>query len=677
MKPSSSAPMLHRPGSGGLSASRSAAELIVGTSSGSRPSSGTRYKLSDGPSWIGPFCRRQTSKRNTFDVSLQPGLLNLEFNHSSSHGLHWDGLIVKRVTDQAQYQNVQPGWKIFMVDGVVVNDSQDIWQRLQAAKWEWRTCTVTFVTNIRAIRAEQALQKARELQAEEERLAKLPFLSDKDEKHLEQVKEAFTFQGYCDGVDNRGVTLEQLKRVLAWAKEKCHRWRDAQPVELSKTSGFKLHMDFLNMQHLYHWLIKPATQEHDCSMREMLSNEKQPPQWFCILWWGLPLKQFVRCVDAHIATRGLSAESTSFWLGSFANRPHSLSDGISATPANTWAYKGLAAANFKILLCLDAQKEHGTTQVFRRLWCCYEWQLALDNPNATLDLAIAEEPRPTMLTLNLTKEEEDMEFTAPGSGWKAKQEREKALNLAMFESLVKLQIENNLSTVSHEGMRILNCIAGRELQAKPSLPKHPNYDKTNQRLIAMGTLVIWRRIMSLASSDADALKLQMRAADAVRADVWRESIDLSLAFLTGCTDERIQLLIKSLPPGLKDCKIDLRNMGDVTNEHLAAIAAGLPKELESLTLNIECNELVDNLGVEALIAKLPPKVQMIHLGLKGTAVTPEMQQKKDSLQGMRQFIADEADKGNTCIILNLCPAATGRMSTTTTKCKVFPPQSDS
>merc|ERR1711879_1024199 len=151
---------------------------------------------------------------------------------------------------------------------------------------------------------------------------------------------------------------------------------------------------------------------------------------------------------------------------------------------------------------------------------------------------------------------------------------------------------------------------------------------------------------------------------------------MGMAFLTGCTDERMVLLMRSLPPSLKEAKIDLRNMGDVTNDHLVALGASLPRELETLHLNIENNEFVDNIGIELMLNKLPATVGMVHLGLKGTSVSAEMQQKKDSLQGLRKFIADEADKGNTCIIVNLVPSVTGRMLSNTIKCKVFPPSDD-
>jgi len=600
-------------------------------------------------------------------------LTKLEFrNAGGNYGLHYDGQIVVSVSDQARRLGVKPGWKIEMVDDTVVKSSDDIWARLQEAKWQWRSCHVYFLTDMRQIKAEQAVKRVTQVKAEADRLAKLPFADSQDPKHLEQIKEFIPFQGYIDHREDRAITLPQLKMVMKWVKSHCHRWRDADPPELSKTSRMHLTMDFMNTYHLNHWLIKPATLEKDCSFIEMLTTQKQPADWFVIHWWGDRIKEVLKCLDLQIQTRELS-ESTPFWFGAFASRAHSMQDDVGINPEATCYYRAMKQAKFQVLLILDAKTEHsGPATPFKRAWCGYEMSMTLgvgDGDNSPiLDVATCEGMRPTLITQGLTKAEEGMEVVDPGSGYKAKAEREKGFALEIVGQALAIQVELGQTVRPKDKQRILNSIAQRDLNLPPDM-KHENYNRYNQRLRAMLALGFWRRVMAGTGEHSETQQLQQRVCQALKGDEWRSSLDLSMAYMFGSDmDEKINMAAKNLPVHLKFLTLDLKG-ADLTNDVLSSLAIALPRGLKTFTVDLSGNAKIDNVGIEHMVIKLPPYLTSLKMNLSGTATTKELEEKRNSLEDLKQHIVDEAEKGCWCSYVNLCPSPTGRMITNTYKFK--------
>jgi len=650
--------------------SQSAAALIIGTT-GSRPSS--RGGREDRPASAGRSRSKSElrSPRRAFTWNQLSKFTKVEFrNADGNYGLHYDGQIVVSVGDQARRLGVKPGWKIEMVDNVVVNSSREVWARLQEAKWQWRSCYVSFLTDMKQIKAEQGAKRTAEVKAEAERLAKLPFADAQDPKHLEQIKEFIPFQGYIDHREDRAITLPQLKMVMKWTKDHCHRWRDADPPELSKTSRMHLTMDFMNTYHLNHWLIKPATLEKDCSIVEMLTATKQPAQWFVIHWWGDRLKEVVKCLDLQIQTRELS-ESTAFWFGAFACRAHSMQDDVGINPEATCYFRAMKQAKFHVLLVLDSKTEHsGPATPFKRAWCGYEMSMTLGqgDSNTIIDVATCEGLRPTLITQGLTKAEDGMEVVDPGSGYKAKAEREKGFNLDIVALALNVQVQSGQTVRPKDKQRILNSIAQRDLTLPPDL-KHENYSKYNQRLRAMLALAFWRRVMIGAGEHAETQVVQAKAAQALKMDEWRPSLDLSMAYMSGSDiDEKIALLARNLPTQLKSLTLDLKGC-DITNETVVALAMALPRGLETFTVDMSGNPKIDNVGIEMMVPKLPPCLGRLKMNLHGTATTKELEEKRHSLDDLKQHIIDESEKGCWCSYVNLCPSPTGRMITNTHKFK--------
>lgn len=458
--------------------------------------------------------------------------------------------------------------------------------------------------------------------------------------------------------------------ILKWTRDHCHRWRDADPPELSKTSRMHLNMDFMNTYHLNHWLIKPATLEKDCSFVEMLTSQKQPADWFVIHWWGDRLKDVMKCLELQFQTRELS-DSTAYWFGAFACRAHSMQDDVGVNPEATCYYRAMKQAKFHVLLILDPKTEHsGPATPFKRAWCGYEMSMSLGHGqnDTVIDLATCDGLRPTLITQGLVKSEESIELTDPGAGYKAKAEREKPFSLEIVGIALNANVQSGQTLRPKDKQRILNSIAQRDLDLPPD-PKHENYNKYNQRLRAMLALVFWRRVMTGAGEQSETQALQQKLAMAVKGDDWRDSLEISFAYMPGNDiDEKVALTAKNLPVHLKHLTLDLKG-ADISSDVLASMGLALPRGLESLTLDLSSNPHLDNFGVETMVTKLPPHLQKLRMNLEGCATTKEVEDIRNSLEDLKQHIIDEAEKGNWCNYVNLVPSSTGRMVHTTLKFK--------
>jgi len=643
--------------------SRSAAELLVGSASAGsllgRPTSTGRPPSAG--SGRGVDARRPYRSKTAFQLK---GLTKHEFGHALGDiGLRWEDTIVTSVDGQAKLKGIRPGWKIYMVDGQAVNSSEDIWGAFQEAKWQWRNIVVWFVTDMMAIRAEAARARAAKIQAETERLARLPFEGPQDTRHLEQLKEEFKFQGWVEKPEHRAINVAQLRQVLGWSSQHCHRWRDPR-------TRVRLSLDIMNMYQLNYWVTKPATQEKQCALFEMVAKEKQTPSWYVVQWWGEKVANLLTTLEAHLSLHS-AAEHSGFWIGAFANRQHTLQSNLAEGYRGTSYWRAMAAARFHILLYLDPKTDHGGPATSTsRLWCNFELSMCLDEPSATIDLATVQSGKAVVVTRGLTQDEQDSEKRSPGAGYKAKEQRERAFSIEIVEKILAVTIQKAEVTETSDYGRILCSIAGRD----PSLPAPEDceqYTKVNKRLRAMFALTCWRRVMAI-SGDDNIKDLQLKMTDVVRNDVWREAIDLSVAFMAAGA-EKLLLLLRTLPPNLKDCVLDLcgLNIGD---DQLLTLANTLPTSLEDFQLNLQGNADISNVGIANFVSQVPPKVRRQGLDLKNTGVSKEFQDKADTLDGIKSAIYEESQRGNMCTTVSLVPlrdAPRGRMAFATEKSKCY------
>eukprot|EP00927_Polykrikos_kofoidii_P067027 TRINITY_DN62566_c0_g1_i1.p1 TRINITY_DN62566_c0_g1~~TRINITY_DN62566_c0_g1_i1.p1 ORF type:complete len:646 (-),score=97.12 TRINITY_DN62566_c0_g1_i1:301-2238(-) len=584
-------------------------------------------------------------------------LKKVEFNPGAGkHGMVFQNTIVTSATGQAEKVGVERGWKIHSIDGCPVSNDKEIWMLLQDGMWQWRATYVSFVTDRPSIRAWASQAKDASLKDELERLARLPFKDAHDSRHITPLKEEFCFQGYIANPEDRAITLKQLERTLSWSAANCHRWRDN-----TSTSGSRLHIDYMNLYHLNHWLIRPATKEKTCSFVEMLTCSKQPPGWFLVCWSGQRLLDVVECVKVHMSTRRL-AENEGYWLSAFANRQHSVHEVEAVHPdkSSTGVFRAITAAQSRILITLDPKTEiNGPATAFKRLWCQYECLMCLPESDPVLDVAHVSGSKVMLITKGLTDEEENMELRNHGTGWKAKAEREKMFSLDVIEASLQIRVDNAQTLEGADRSRILNRLAGRPLDAQV-LEKSDAYAKASIQLRALFALTFFRRVIAgISASDTDMQRLQTSLTEAIRGDAWRESVELSLAWC-GAIEEKVPLLLRSLPPSLKWLGLDLQGSG-IASEAMPGLASGLPVGLEGIRLDLSHNELLVNDGMKAYMEKLPVGLMQQNLILSDTSVSKEFQNKSHSLEAFQQHLLEDAQRGASCVTTNLLPAPTGRM----------------
>mmetsp|Transcript_117849 Transcript_117849/g.334137 ORF Transcript_117849/g.334137 Transcript_117849/m.334137 type:complete len:645 (-) Transcript_117849:84-2018(-) len=644
-----------------MRASRSAGQLIVGGTLTERPGSAGYNATSS--------LTRLEQAKSPYQLGLK-SLRKFEFGHAApgGHGLSWEDTIVTSAQGQARKLGVIPGWKIHMVDGHQVGSSEDVWIRLQDAKWQWRSCTVWFVTDLKSIRAEQAQQRARRMVEDEQRLARLPFEGTQDLTHLQQVRGHFKFQGYIDRVEDRSIALDQLKQVVHWASLHCHRWRD-------KATRQKLHIDNICFHHINDWLIKPATKQKDSAFTEMLTAQKQPPAWFVIHWWGEKVVDFMNCLELHTATRQLPG-TTAYWIGAFANRQHSFQDDLSEDLRKTAYFKAMQAAKFHAIMTLEPKVEQtkdgvvhvqGPASSFSRCWCnieacmcCYDLPVGVD---PILDLAATHASKAVLITGGLTEKEEALERSDPGAGYRSKMEREKGFGVDVIRAGLSISIEGGQTTDPKDRTRILNAIAKRD-PALPPIEDHELYLKVNRRLSALIAMTVWRRVMAGSSE----YSLQVMLADALKHDIWDDTLELSLAYCVGVT-ERMPFVMRSLHQHLLHLTLDFKGMG-LDDGIMKDLAAGLPPDLEELHIDLSQNPEITNVGIANFEKNLPLKLKSVSVRLAGTGTAKEFQDKSDTLEGIRKAIFDEAQKGNLCTTVNLNPSPNRRMAFQTERSKV-------
>ena len=88
--------------------------------------------------------------------------------------------------------------------------------------------------------------------------------------------------GGCDiaRTEERGVTIWQLRAHYNEIENRCERdgWRSGWNNE-------PLVAESVNLYDTMNWLIKPVTEQRQCSFVELVATAAQPPRWFCSHWW--------------------------------------------------------------------------------------------------------------------------------------------------------------------------------------------------------------------------------------------------------------------------------------------------------------------------------------------------------------------------------------------------------
>ena len=73
----------------------------------------------------------------------------------------------------------------------------------------------------------------------------------------------------------------------------------------------KCKLDTVNLYDVNNYIIKPETEEKQCSYVELVApagTRAQTPKWFVSHWWGEPVMDFIACVEEHAKVRALNQE---------------------------------------------------------------------------------------------------------------------------------------------------------------------------------------------------------------------------------------------------------------------------------------------------------------------------------------------------------------------------------
>jgi len=423
------------------------------------------------------------------------------------------------------------------------------------------------------------------------------------------LRRTFHFLGHIDRVEHRGITLKQLERVQHFAEEWCHIWKDLAPPKVSKYSGQKLRMDFLNTHHLNSWMIMPGTERKKCSFVELVASGRQVPTWCVIHWWGEAFVELMENLKAHVKARRTATEESPYWICAYASRQHVNEGEIFEDPKTSSFFKAVQATRFHVLLVVDHQ-----ATVFSRIWCALEETAALDRAHTDLDIAAYSSSKAHVLTQGLTEDEEELEHARPGDGLRAKALREMDFPLELAEMGLTAELHKGEATIEEDRLRILNVIAGTDLQKDP-VAEHANYVETSRKLqgVIASLLLLRGTANRLSGKKERSSTLLDRLSAALRGDLWRKALDLHLE---GLTTTGMELLAQSLPPNLQELKLRLRN-SSITDEDLQALAEGLPSQLKSVSLDLSnCKDISEKgrtifkMTVEAAFEESRPAIDL-------------------------------------------------------------------
>eukprot|EP00928_Gymnodinium_smaydae_P016281 TRINITY_DN16083_c0_g3_i1.p1 TRINITY_DN16083_c0_g3~~TRINITY_DN16083_c0_g3_i1.p1 ORF type:complete len:736 (-),score=176.97 TRINITY_DN16083_c0_g3_i1:83-2212(-) len=523
-----------------------------------------------------------------------PNAVTLRFK--GDHGLEWEGTRVTYSTMQGWMVGVRPGWVVTSVANHPVQNYDDIEEQLQAAVASDKRYEVCFRKG-QANFGTEAKERA-----------------DKEKRSLIKLRKTFPFQGRIERTEHRGITSRQLDRIVTFVQETCNMWTDKLPAKLSKTSGQQLRMSILNFHHLHSWVVLPATKSKKCAFVELCTSQPQLPAWFVSHWWGETLVAFVEAMLAHLAVRRLGPD-VPYWVGAFSLRQHTPGGELSVDLKKSGLYKAVEAARFRVLLVLDGQGA-----ALGRLWCAYEVSLCLDRAHAPLDFAVGGADQIHVLTQGLTEDEEQLEQDYPGRGIAAKARREEGFPLEVPFAGLNLDIQSLETTLEEDRARILNCIAGRELQGE-AVQHHPSYAQLSARLRALFAATLYQPVNREGVEEDESEPRATLISKMLRADVGRKYLDMRL---DGIDSPGLQLLAESLPPSLQDLKLQFR-CSSIDDEDLEVLGKGLPKSLKSMCLDFSNCRGVGDRGLAALSKALDSKETELNFYLTGTSVSQEVQ----------------------------------------------------
>ncbi|CAE7691253.1 Scn8a [Symbiodinium sp. CCMP2592] len=352
----------------------------------------------------------------------------------------------------------------------------------------------------------------------------------------------------------------------------------------------------------------PAPEKVTCnglsaSYKELLSTQPCVPVWYCSHWWGEPIFEFVSGCRRHAEVRHLVVDAR-YWVCGYANRQHELDQEISANIVQTSFYAALREAK-GLLLILDPK-----ATPFSRIWCDFELYTAIMSRDMGLDIVTTIPPRHG-------KEAETRMLSKDLESAVAKSVREQNFPINILAHGLEVMLENGMATQEEDKQAILDAIATEQFEPGPGKPQISNELRANMTLHSTLAILAWPQAMNRGLLRHGADDDDFDVEGALRSDVTRDSVELSLAhFEKTCVDAGVKVLAECIPPNISNLKLSFEGCHQLTDASLHALASHLPK-LRTLYLDfVGCENLTD-VGMKALAESLPETLVELELHFVG------------------------------------------------------------
>ena len=233
----------------------------------------------------------------------------------------------------------------------------------------------------------------------------------------------------------------------------------------------------VNLYDLDKYVIRPATEEKQCAMVELMASGEQPPDFFVSHYWAEPILEFFKCLLEHAWARGFEEEQGNHngrEMGKYGREPHPLYLGgrsprywVCAYANNQWTLaselvEDLAETSFARAMRISM----GTVSVvdrsagcFGRIWCVYELSYSVRR----------EDKKEFMYDIVTAKEWEDGYDThgavaitdgLSAQQWKAQDKlaHEQAFPLELIDKGIAFKCKDGQASFEADKVRILKAI---------------------------------------------------------------------------------------------------------------------------------------------------------------------------------------------------------------------------
>merc|ERR1740124_1012082 len=302
------------------------------------------------------------------------------------------------------------------------------------------------------------------------------------------------------GVEDCGITLRQLRAIMANIIRRCRaeKWTDRDGKPLSP--------DNVTLYDADKYIIRPFTVKSKQSLVTSMPSTagSQPPRFFVSHWWGESVKDFIACIEQAVRDFTLNngitddergggmSQDTPVWVCAYGNNQWDLSD-ITEDPQDSGFAKAMNIAKGRTVTVLD---KGGV--VFTRVWCIYELNLTLVNPQGGENNQESQEGLWAVYTANrhtyreaydsFTEVRDAVGIISGGAtsdgGASDTTAREKEFPYQLIKKSLDIQIEDAEASEETDRVHILNAIVGHtgdQLNNNP--PKtHPMYSELNDSL---------------------------------------------------------------------------------------------------------------------------------------------------------------------------------------------------